>query len=687
MIHRKSFIPMNTPKCIPQLLAPVPRQRSFATCAFWDPPFLRWKRGSGGGGRFIVAMLGFIITSTLLEAQPTAFTYQGLLVDQGQVATGNYELQFSIFDALTGGSVLGPTNTFGPVAVSNGLFTVTLDFGSGIFDGANRWLETGVRPAGSVTPFTILSPRQAITSAPYAMFAGRATFAGTATNLAAGGLISGDGAGLTNLNGGSIQAGTIMSNQIDSTTDAAYRAGAISQDPHLVSIAAFGAVGGDVARDSAALAAAFQSVTNSGGVLYIPAGVFLVTNNLVITADPVLYTTWLGSSVVAKFRIRGAGSAVSVLKFVGTNSALIESGFALEVSDLGIRNAGSGTNAAIRTNKGPNGNTGLSCLINVTITDFDLGAEMIGGGGYAYGCAFRNNRIGMRIPGSSNGWTVDARFDGNTVGIEVGGATGIPAFGSIKNANGARIHLTGSHNGYAAVIGHCEGTDLSGTQESCTNAYFAIGHPPALFPNDIDTTVGNVHIHNFSSLMQAPAGSAPGTFFAGVQVFAPPEGLHVTDCRLDPVLIMTNTADASTYTFEKVQACLLIDSTGHTNSFTYNPGSLVGTGSSTFNPDPINARYAGSTASGPLKSVGGYAALGGSFSGNGAGITNIPAPSVSFNFGSGLAAVTNGSTITVSALAFPNGLTTNLLIPAVGGGTNQLQFTQGILTGVLHTGP
>jgi hypothetical protein len=46
--------------------------------------------------------------------------------------------------------------------VANGLFTVTLDFGSGVFISSDRWLEISVRTNG-VGAFTTLTPRQPIT--------------------------------------------------------------------------------------------------------------------------------------------------------------------------------------------------------------------------------------------------------------------------------------------------------------------------------------------------------------------------------------------------------------------------------------------------------------------------------------------------------------------------------------------
>ena len=101
-------------------------------------------------------------------AQPTsAFTYQGRLTDGAGPANGTYQFQFQLFTAPVGGTPVGPTLTGLVVAVGGGLFTVTLDFGVSAFDGAARYVEVGVRPDGSPNPYTILSPRQQVTSAPY----------------------------------------------------------------------------------------------------------------------------------------------------------------------------------------------------------------------------------------------------------------------------------------------------------------------------------------------------------------------------------------------------------------------------------------------------------------------------------------------------------------------------------------
>src|SRR5476651_1052674 len=118
------------------------------------------------------------------NAQTTAFTYQGRLNDGGAVASGNYDLRFTIQNAISGGSQIAGPLTNSATAVSNGNFVVTLDFGSGVFPGADRWLEIAVRTNGGGA-FSTLSPRQQITSTPYAIQAvnaGSATSATSATS-------------------------------------------------------------------------------------------------------------------------------------------------------------------------------------------------------------------------------------------------------------------------------------------------------------------------------------------------------------------------------------------------------------------------------------------------------------------------------------------------------------------------
>ena len=119
-------------------------------------------------------VVGSVIQPTAASAQGTAFTYQGRLNQGGAVANGAFDLQFTLYDStnLPGVLLAGPVTNAG-VAVSNGLFTTTLNFGNS-FTGASNWLEISVSPAGSNT-FSTLAPRQQLTPTPYAIFAGTAS--------------------------------------------------------------------------------------------------------------------------------------------------------------------------------------------------------------------------------------------------------------------------------------------------------------------------------------------------------------------------------------------------------------------------------------------------------------------------------------------------------------------------------
>ncbi len=110
-------------------------------------------------------------------SQGTAFTYQGQLRDNsGNPLSGAYDFQFTLHDAATGGNQVGSV-TLNNVSVTNGSFSVQLDFGSSAFDGNARWLEIAVRPAGSGS-YTTLTPRQALTATPYALYSLKAPWGG-----------------------------------------------------------------------------------------------------------------------------------------------------------------------------------------------------------------------------------------------------------------------------------------------------------------------------------------------------------------------------------------------------------------------------------------------------------------------------------------------------------------------------
>lgn len=109
--------------------------------------------------------------------------YQGRLSQNGNLANGSYSMRFQAYDAETGGTAQGPMTSVANVTVTNGIFTVPLPLGSSVRNNfLFRFLEIGVRPASAPTtdPYTVLAPRQPITSVPYAINAIHARTAETA---------------------------------------------------------------------------------------------------------------------------------------------------------------------------------------------------------------------------------------------------------------------------------------------------------------------------------------------------------------------------------------------------------------------------------------------------------------------------------------------------------------------------
>ena len=99
----------------------------------------------------------------------TDFTYQGRLKLSGALVNSPADLQFRLFTSPSGGSQVGSTVSFTNVNIVDGLFTSRLDFGANAFNGDPRYLEIAVRAPSGVGNFVILTPRQALTAAPYAL--------------------------------------------------------------------------------------------------------------------------------------------------------------------------------------------------------------------------------------------------------------------------------------------------------------------------------------------------------------------------------------------------------------------------------------------------------------------------------------------------------------------------------------
>ena len=136
-------------------------------------------------GSILAAALVLVLMAGFSQAQQpastplgTAFSYQGQLKSGGSPYSGTCDLRFKLYDALTNGTQIGPTQTKTSVSLTDGYLTVQLDFAGGAFAGDRRWLNIDVCcPTGGCT-YTPLTPRQELTPAPQAQYAKAAPWSG-----------------------------------------------------------------------------------------------------------------------------------------------------------------------------------------------------------------------------------------------------------------------------------------------------------------------------------------------------------------------------------------------------------------------------------------------------------------------------------------------------------------------------
>ncbi|MBI1827673.1 MAG: hypothetical protein HY287_07420 [Planctomycetes bacterium] len=113
-----------------------------------------------------IALPSILAVSSISFGQATAFTYQGQLKQAGVPISGAFTLDFSLWDADVGGTlVAGPLNRPN-TQVTNGLFEVLLNFPPEVFTGARLWLAV-------IVDGVPLTPRQELTATPYALHSAR----------------------------------------------------------------------------------------------------------------------------------------------------------------------------------------------------------------------------------------------------------------------------------------------------------------------------------------------------------------------------------------------------------------------------------------------------------------------------------------------------------------------------------
>ena len=116
----------------------------------------------------LLAAAGGVTASPVQQPQLQAaavsdtITYQGQLSDAGgNPLSGSYTFLFELYEQASGGSRLWQQSKSG-VQVRDGLFSVELDVDAAHFDGRALWMAITVNGQ-------LLSPRQALTPAPYAL--------------------------------------------------------------------------------------------------------------------------------------------------------------------------------------------------------------------------------------------------------------------------------------------------------------------------------------------------------------------------------------------------------------------------------------------------------------------------------------------------------------------------------------
>lgn len=237
----------------------------------------------------LFSMTLLVLLAGQLSAAPldTGFSYQGQLNETGTPANGSYDFQLQLFDAASSGnSVAGPI-TVDNATVSDGLFTLELDFGVDGISSEQLWLQIGVRAGSSTGSYTTLSPRTKLTAGPAALYA---LAAGVAESVALGNVIT------------------------------------------------VATVGGDFSSVVDALNSISDAAPSNPYLVQVAAGEFIETDLVLVPADVHLRGSGVGTTIVASTRSSTTPNNASATVEMEDNS---------RVSDMTIENRGSSSNFAI----------------------------------------------------------------------------------------------------------------------------------------------------------------------------------------------------------------------------------------------------------------------------------------------------------------------------------------------------
>jgi formylglycine-generating enzyme len=247
-----------------------------------------WKFGKPTAGEtvknsilFILALVCAIgLSISFVQAQGTAFTYQGHLTDGNWPANGVYDFRFRLASDPLANNYVGGAFQTNSISVTNGLFLTTIDFGLGVFAGMPLWLEINVRTNGE-SSYSVLSPLQRITPVPFALFASTAASATAVTGPVSASQLN-----------GSIPAASISGE----LSPAQLPAGVVTNGESGVTlVGAFSGSGSGLTGIPASAVTGLSSVAIAPpGMVLIPAGSYTIGNTIgdsdITDAKPIMTT-------------------------------------------------------------------------------------------------------------------------------------------------------------------------------------------------------------------------------------------------------------------------------------------------------------------------------------------------------------------------------------------------------------
>jgi|GEM_PF-4255220 len=447
--------------------------------------------------RYVIVCIILSITTAAgrLQAQGTAFTYQGRLSSATTGVTGLYDFRFAAYDAMVNGNQVGNTVNLTAVGVTNGLFTVTLDFGANVFAGASRYLDLAAKANGSLAAFVSMTPRQSLTPAPYATYAKSAgsvagSFSGdvtgtqgaTVVQAVAGysGTVLASGAAAANAAGSQNYPGTIVKRDGQGNFAAGNISGSFSgSGAGLTGIPAAsitGTISGSQIGAGAVGATQLNAASPNSGQVLTYNGSGLVWNYPAGTAGANTFTNSLTVGTTAgQFTILGEnGSALGISATGGLNPGHVRFRNALEVSPsadgsapgyLDVRS----TNGATIALHGDTGVINASYL--TTVADVNLGGKLAVNAGSAGTLTFQGegNAVAINATGGFNPGHIRMR---NALELQPSVDHANAGYLDVRNTNGnATIAMDGGSgnitaNGSVSVGGNLSANNTPGVNYS-----------------------------------------------------------------------------------------------------------------------------------------------------------------------------------------------------------------------------